>query len=203
MAYPATLPSFTTKVANTDLVRAAHVNALQSALIEVATELGAGATAPTSLAVANTVMKRDANGVAYESKYGVELYASGTISIPNNVWTAVPWAGTRFTNGAMWNIADPTKIVCTATGLGLLNVFVTFPANATGSRGIAVRDAGVTYIGQRTIPAPAVDCSLTLTKLYILSPLDSLEVMVYQNSGGALNLTILAYSHPECSFFFI
>lgn len=203
MAYPSTLDSFTTKVANTDLVRAAHINSLQDAVVNIETELGYGATAGTSLAVANTYMKRDANGIAYDNKYGVQLYASGTISIPNNTWTAVPWTGTRYTYGSMWNSGDPTKITCAMTGLGLLNVFVTFPANSTGTRGIAVRDAGVTYLGQRTIPAPVADCSMTLTKAYILSPLDYLEVMVFQNSGGSLNLTIQNFSHPECSFFFI
>lgn len=205
MAYPLTLDSFSTKVPHQDIYRASHINALQDSIVNIETELGYGSTRPASTAIANTMMKRDVNGVAYENKYGVELTNSGTISIPNGVFTAIPWATTRNAFGSMWNISAPSRINIIGDGVVIINCFAGFLANATGERALAIRANGPSgvYLGRKFWKPNTTDAHFEITKVKALTAIDYIEIMVYQDSGGSLNVPFSNWASPELSVYIL
>ncbi len=78
MAYPTTLDSFTTKTDNGDTVLAAHINALQTAIVALETALGYGSTVPTTNNTASSIVLRNGSG---DFSAGLVNAASGLASV--------------------------------------------------------------------------------------------------------------------------
>jgi len=94
-------------------------------------------------------------------------------------------------NGLMHdNVTNNSRITARTAGYYHIGAWVQFATNSTGYRHVTLRLNGATALAQDI--RAAVSGTNTECSLYIAYPLavsDYLEVVVIQNSGGALNMT--------------
>lgn len=121
--------------------------------------------------------------------------SSGSQSIPNSVVTAL----NRFDNeqvdtASMWSFGSPSRITIPVLGRYLFGASCTFASNATGMRELSIRLNGgggsPAYIAaQGHSIVGANDQRVSVVGFAVLSPADYLEAVVWQSSGGALDVT--------------
>lgn len=95
--------------------------------------------------------------------------------------------------GPMHDVAvNNSRMTCPVGGGGLYTMGgnAEIAANAAGRRELGIRLNGVTFLDTIRIPPTAADATrLEVSTEYRLAPGDYVELMVFQNSGGALLLT--------------
>lgn len=97
------------------------------------------------------------------------------------------------------NVTNNSRLTCKTAGKYLITVSVNFAANSTGYREVSIRLNGTSDIAKHRSNA-IVDASVIgATTVYDLAVNDYVEVIVYQNSGGALNVNRLADYSPDFS----
>lgn len=127
---------------------------------------------------------------------GTLLALGATQSVPNNTETAVTWPAEQRDTANAFLLSAPTRITVPA-GFTLARIAaqVTFAANATGSRKARIlRNGSQEGVG---LPAVRFDAAggTDVTVLPLsggivpVAPGDYFELLVVQDSGGALNLT--------------
>ena len=96
----------------------------------------------------------------------------------------------------MFDTDSPAQLTIRHQGLYLLGAHLVWESNTTGRRDlyIEVNDGNVT--ASRQDAATALGTAQTLTTMTPLSVDDVVEMVVYQNSGGALNATA-GYGGPK------
>lgn len=129
-------------------------------------------------------------------RYGVKAKRTTGQSINNTTWTTVQWdAADEFDDDTMHDPAsNNTRITATTGGTFVVFANIGFANNGTGFRIAGFRKNGSgaePTLGTATLGSPGAgtDAVLSLTVPLVLTAGDYLEVMVYQNSGGALNTT--------------
>lgn len=131
------------------------------------------------------------------------VYNSANISITNNTLTALTFDTEEFDVGAgMHSTSVNTGRLTVPTGCGgkyVIGADIEFAANATGSRLIRLRVNGATNIAQVQYPSSSgtYASALAISSVYALSAADYVEVVVLQDSGGALNVTTQASYSPR------
>ena len=133
---------------------------------------------------------------------GARVYNSANISIPNATTTVLTFNTERYdTNNLHSTSSNTSRITFQSAGKYELSAVVRFAANGTGTRYIQFRLNGTTFIASESSGAvtsgDAVD--LSISTLYNFAANDYVEVAVYQNSGGALNVVSGANYSPEYS----
>jgi hypothetical protein len=128
------------------------------------------------------------------------VFNSANISIPTGTVTALTFNSERYDNGGLHSTSANTgRLTAPITGLYVIGGNVRFAANATGIRNALIRLNGTTFIATDTRQATgggnATD--LPLETQYQLTAGDFLELVVFQDSGGALNVTAGANFSPE------
>lgn len=128
------------------------------------------------------------------------VFNSANISVANNTLTALTFDSERFDNGGLHSTsANTSRLTAPVTGLYSIGADVRFAANATGVRQAQLRVNGATTIASVTYPvaAAASASDLLLDAPWQLTAADYVEVMVFQDSGGALNVTAASALSPE------
>lgn len=137
------------------------------------------------------------NGIAAE---GCRVYRDSNQSIPNNTLTAITFNKERYDPFQMHSINTNTgRIVLPKNGRYIVGACIEFDGHATGNRQVSIRLNGATVICKVTHEPCAgnIDDVLNLNCVYEFRPSDYIEVMVFQNSGGALNVQSTANYSPE------
>lgn len=126
------------------------------------------------------------------------VFNSANISIPNSAVTVVTFDSERFDEGGM-HALGAGRLTAPITGLYLIGADVRLAANATGIRAAHIRLNNVTDLVDASDddPGAAQPVDLTMITLYRLTAGDYVEVTVFQNSGGALNVLTNANTSPE------
>lgn len=168
-SFPASVKSFTTKVDGPgNPVNASHMNDLQDEMAAVETVL--------------------VNGQAR-----AQVYASVSVSIPDNVATAVTFNTEDFDTGALHSTVSNTSRLTVPSGAGgvyLVTATIAFAANATGSRQLQFYKNGSGVSATFVAPGHAsLEACITATFLVSLSAADYMECYVVQDSGGALGVS--------------
>jgi len=123
---------------------------------------------------------------------GARVYHSVAQSIPHNTWTVLAFDSQHYDTD---NIHDPvtnnSRLTCKTAGKYVIWFFIRFLASATGVRGILIRLNGITSIGNQAYTSPAsgdaqTALNISMTKDLVVN--DYVEVVVFQNSGAALNV---------------
>uniref|UniRef100_UPI002ADE41EC hypothetical protein n=1 Tax=Bellilinea sp. TaxID=2838785 RepID=UPI002ADE41EC len=117
-------------------------------------------------------------------------------SIPNNAWTAISFTQALTDQrpsgiSAQWSSGTPTRITCQIAGSYYIYGNVLFSANTTGARMVGIRRNGTTILAVTTAN-PVGGGLATILNLSVKLDLvvgDYIELMVFQNSGGNLNIT--------------
>lgn len=129
------------------------------------------------------------------------VYNSANLSITTATLTALTFNSERYDTGACHSTVSNTgRLTVPAGGGGVYDIKanIRFAANATGTRKALLRLNGATYIAGNEGPGNAsIDNDVTVATDYLLAAADYVEVIVWQNSGGALNVLATGNLSPE------
>jgi len=134
------------------------------------------------------------------------VYAAAAQSIPSAVQTALAFSAVRHdTMGAidpMWTAADPTHVIVRTPGVYIAAACVEFAANATGQRVVGLHDTlsnqFIAMDERQAVNGDTTDVTCSSGPFYVPAA-SSFQVLVYQNSGAALNVNASAAYSPEFS----
>lgn len=119
------------------------------------------------------------------------VHSSGAQSIASAAATALSFNTMDLDTDTMYNAGSPTRLTCKTAGDYDVYASVQFLANGVGYRWIELRLNGTTVIAITYVPQTASasdDATLTIRRTLALAVNDYVEVLAWQNSGGALNV---------------
>lgn len=128
---------------------------------------------------------------------GARLEKTVAQSIPSAVSTAISWdaAGERADNDLMWDVGQPTRLVCRTAGWYIVAAGLSWAANSGSFREIAIQKTlagggATTVASERSIPVTTAGYShpLSIPALVELAVGDYIEVMARQEIGSGLNV---------------
>ena len=115
---------------------------------------------------------------------------SANVGVNNTTWTAIPFASADWDTDALWSSAAPTRLTARRDGKYLITGNATFASSASGRRLMAIWKNTLTQYGRiEASPSSTGDFSGTTSAVLDLKAGDYVEFIVYQSSGGALNVT--------------
>jgi hypothetical protein len=138
---------------------------------------------------------------------GARVYNSANLSIPTGANTALTFNSERQDSdpaGAIHDTGSNTsRLTCKTPGVYAIWANVQFAANATGQRNAQIVLNGATAIGLALDPSATAsqDSYLIVSTPYLLAANDYVEVHVFQNSGGNLNVIASGNVSPEFAMF--
>lgn len=125
----------------------------------------------------------------------VQVMHNTTQSITSSTWTALLFNSEDHDTGGMHSTSSNTSRLTVpsggAAGAFLLHAAAAFAANATGVRGIRFRKNGGALSGEfhvQGFSVSSVGPLIQMSTLVVLAAADYVEVEVFQDSGGALNV---------------
>lgn len=127
------------------------------------------------------------------------VYHSVAQSIATATVTALAFDSERFDNDSIHDVTtNNSRLTCKTAGKYLISGSVTFASNATGFREVYIRINGGVSIALVNSPAiSGASTRLHVSTLYALSVGDYVELLVYQDSGGALDVPSAPNYTPE------
>lgn len=128
------------------------------------------------------------------------VFNSANISITTATVTALTFNSERYDNGGLHDTGSNTsRLTAPITGLYSIGASVRYAANVTGIRNTLIRLNGATFIATdtRTATAGGNATDVTLGAQYQMVAGDYVELVVFQDSGGALNVTSAGNLSPE------
>jgi len=143
------------------------------------------------------------NGLKYFDSFpreGCRVYNNAAFSVPDNTSTAVTFNTERFDPFSMHSTsASTSRITITRKGRYNIGGCVEFAADAAGYRGLGVRLNGTTtLVATNSISVGAGAATiLNVSADYEFALNDYIELMAFQNTGGALNANSAGNYSPE------
>ena len=130
---------------------------------------------------------------------GCRVYHSAAQSISNASLTALAFDSERYdTDGMHDTSSNNSRITFARAGKYLVGFTVTFPLDVDGIRVLKIRKNGSTVIAEDAKTASNKrDHSQTLNTLALFAAGDYIEFLVYQTSGGNLDVNSAARYTPE------
>lgn len=125
---------------------------------------------------------------------GCRVANSAALSIANTSDTPLTFDTEQWDHDPNGAIHDPSsnsgRLTCRTAGWYLIGACISFAANGTGFRQVALRLNGTTAIAivNQLSVGPGDDTRLTVNTVYQMAANDYFEVLVYQTSGGALDI---------------
>lgn len=133
------------------------------------------------------------------------VYNSANIShTTSGSFQALTFNSERYDTGACHSTVSNTgRLTVPTGGDGIYRIagIVSFASNATGYRALKVRVNNTTDIIYAQCPAVSGSGTvLNISGDYLLAAADYIELLGFQNSGGALNMEVVANWSPEFMF---
>lgn len=127
------------------------------------------------------------------------VFNDANISVANNTVAALTFNSERYDSGDLHSTSVNTgRLTAPITGLYAVGACVSFASNATGIREVELRVNGTTVIAIDDRPANTGAVTvISIDTQYRLAATDYVEVLAFQNSGGALNVLVSASYSPE------
>jgi len=132
---------------------------------------------------------------------GAAVYSDTNISV------ATGGTGTKLTfNQERWdtdtchdNVTNNTRLTCNTAGKYIITGCAAFANNATGYRWLYILLNNTTNIGEQGFlnATAAYYCRVGCSAIYNLVATDYIELVAFQDSGGALNVLSLGNYSPE------
>ena len=119
------------------------------------------------------------------------VYSSSTQSIPNSSHTAVNFNSEHFDTDSMHDTStNNSRITVKTAGKYMVVANIVFAFNATGQRQVQIRVNGSTYRGKVFLDANSATYGnrMNVSAILDLDVDDYVECVVWQNSGGSLNV---------------
>jgi hypothetical protein len=129
------------------------------------------------------------------------VYNSGNISVNNATLTALTFDSERWDSDSIHSTGtNPSRLTATTAGLYSIEGAINFAVNTGGTlRSLRIRLNGATYIAINQAPPLGAGASpaLVVSTQYSLAATDYVELVVYQDSGGVLNVESNGNFSPE------
>lgn len=125
---------------------------------------------------------------------GCRVYNSALQTIANNSLVALTFDSERYDNGGMHSTSSNTSRITAATaGVYAMAVAISWAANSVGIRVVTIRLNGTTRIVSNNIPTSVTGGGVdeNCGTVYRLAASDYVEAMVYQDSGGNLDVALV------------
>lgn len=143
-------------------------------------------------------------GRVYQTIYAFSAWRSSNQSIPNNSTTTITGYAAAGTNSACKDdsgIFNETTGVFTVPedGWYIVQGGLEFAANNTGIRSIQIArasDGAIYAVETDNAPSGSAVTRLTISRIYYLTAGVTVDLRVYQNSGGSLNVNAQASYSP-------
>lgn len=122
---------------------------------------------------------------------GVRVFRGVVQTIGNAAWTAMIFDTQRWDDpdDNQWAIGTPTRLTCQFDGIYVITGHINWQASAVGRRHVEVQLGGATRIAAQTeMGLVATSLFQSIATTYKLSATDFVELRVWQNSGGNLNV---------------
>ena len=128
-----------------------------------------------------------------------QVYNNANLSIANNTVTALTMNSERSdTDGMHSTSVNTSRLTCVTPGTYIITGNAAFASNATGIRVLSIRANGTTDLAKVDSDAVATDVTvLSVSKVVTLGVGEYVELTVYQNSGGNLNVQANTNYSPE------
>jgi hypothetical protein len=133
-------------------------------------------------------------------RFRARVYNTASISLANGAGTALTFDTERFDVGGFHSTSVNTgRLTIPVAGTYLVGANVQYAANATGVRQGYIRLNGTTVLVANLVPAVTggVVTEQVLVTMYNFAANDYVELVAFQNSGGALNLVAVGNYSPE------
>lgn len=132
---------------------------------------------------------------------GARAFHSTTQSIPNSTVTTIALDSERFDTDVIHdNSTNNSRLTCKTAGAYLIAACLGYAANGTGSRQTILKLNGTTNIAAMTTSGLAAAASRhSVSTIYQLAVNDYVEIVAFQDSGGALLTEQNANIDPEFS----
>ena len=130
-------------------------------------------------------------GVTSESLLGAQAYRTTTQSIPDSLDTVVTFDIEDYDRGGIHdNAVNPSRFTVPRAGRYLVSGNITFTGNNAGIRYFYIRKngGGLLLVATQTATQSAANTQFGSSKVFQLEAGDYIEMIAYQNSGGALNV---------------
>lgn len=130
---------------------------------------------------------------------GARVYHNANQAIPDNTNTTLSFNTEIYDTDTIHDlIINNSRLTCKTAGKYMIAFECRFASNAAGFRMAVIILNGLTNIAAITkVPDPVAGIYLNLSTIYALAVTDYVTVFVYQNSGGALNVTTNIRVSPE------
>jgi hypothetical protein len=143
----------------------------------------------TSATIDSNTISGTANRLVFkQASVRVTNTAAQSISTATN--TALTWDTENFDTDTLHStVSNTSRLTASVTGKWRVNGSAMFAASGTGSRNIFIRKNGSTNYADIYMPSIAGDpFTLSISDTIDLTAGDYVELVVWQNSGGALNV---------------
>lgn len=144
------------------------------------------------------------NGTAWVLTNGsgirARMYRTTDQTIANATLTQITFSTARWDTDGL--TAGGAQFTARRADLYRMTAQARFAANATGQRVVYIRLNGTTLIaidGRQAITVAATPTDIALSTEYELVAGNTIQMLVYQDSGGALNVTAAGNYSPEFS----
>lgn len=126
-----------------------------------------------------------------------QAYKSSSQSIPDSTLTTITLDAIRYDP---YNLRGSSKITIADAGTYVIAASVQFASNATGIRSMRIMLNGSTIIGMIQVPPNSAGTTVLSTScVNNLSATDEITLVVYQTSGGSLDVQYTAAVSPNLS----
>jgi hypothetical protein len=121
--------------------------------------------------------------------------ASAAQSVASGTTSVALTANTEAFDNAAWHTGSEAKLTAPIDGRYLFIATVQFAANATGNRRMAFRVDGTTVYESTLVGGTTTNSIVTTApRMLTLTAGQYVEVVVWQTSGGNLNVTLLEFA---------
>jgi len=123
---------------------------------------------------------------------GARVSLASAASIANNTAAMVSWTTVEHDDSSLFAAGSPTKLTAPATGWYSAGGMIHWAANGTGNRNADIRVNGTAFPGgtsNNPVTGHAIDVKHAFSVAVYLTAGDYIEMLVFQNSGGALNIS--------------
>jgi hypothetical protein len=140
-----------------------------------------------------------APGAAWGYPDGARVYNNAALTIPDTTGTLLTFNAERYDNGGLHDtVTNNSRLTAQKAGKYTIWAGVEWALNTTGFRMVAIRLNGTTNIALVTANGTTGNTTdQSISTLYHLAAGDYVEVMVWQTSGGNLNVSVGGSYSPE------
>lgn len=158
-----------------------------------------GAPTVIKLTDVNSLAKITGTFISGNRKRGTRINRSTNQSIPNSTGTPISFTTVERDELDVYDAGDPTKIIVKHSGWYSISGHVKCADTSGGKRVVDIRINGTDYIIssslEATVGLPGPDVQDAI--FYFLDTGDYIELIIWQNQGGAINVTAAQLSVVE------